>query len=230
MKYLKTRKTSISPQSQRFDFLEMSLEEEETEISDEKFVVQVASIIQLEEETGISKIFLLVLHLKRCSMREEPKYASKMPFYYYNYEKNVHGSVHRQVLLVDYIKCPAFVVPESCINDHTVEPSLSDVFKHRLLHIDYEFFDRGPQSEIGQFLEDKAYTYKKRDDRLLPLLIHMQNDDQQKLKALYEKLLPSFITDHFNYNDLEQSEISLSKENVLSDSDQESEISFTSNT
>lgn len=204
----------------------MKLQEDEILDDKMKYLVQVAGIVQIVEDDDTSMLCLLVLHLVMCPVSEQPMNAAKTPFYHYKYEKNVYGTVHRQLLSVDFLKCPTFLVPESCTNADTIEPSISEIFKIRFLHIDYFFFDRAPHTEIGEYLQQKLFSYKKTENRCIRLLLEIPVSDKKKQKIFYEKLLPKFLTKNFTYNEKCLETKNIYQDNILRHSDQETDISI----
>lgn len=203
----------------------MKLQEDEIEDERMKYLVQVAGIIQIVEEDDTTMLCLLALHLVMCTVSEQPKNASKTPFYHYKYEQNVSGTVHKQLLSVDFLKCPTFLVPESCTNADTIESSISDIFKIRFLHIDYFFFDRAPHNDIGEYLQEKFIVYKKSEKRCIRLLLEIPVFHKKKQKIFFEKMLPKFLTKHFIYNEKCEASRDAIQNNILRHCDQETDIS-----
>ena len=161
---------------------------------------QIACILALVKEGITEGIFFCVLWLDELTPENGPAGLDLIPFPMFSYERAIGFQnkrahvVHRDMVKVDYITKPAFILPASCDSEDLLRDRRTDCFNTRFLVVDYFFFYRKYHVGFHEFLAEKTVEFPQNQRKVLPFLLVNCGEEQ-----VHSQTLPEFITSNYEY-------------------------------
>jgi hypothetical protein len=183
----------------RYDFVEVKATEEDVPEGAKvqtKFFGQVGAFIAVMRQQTCIKLYVLLLWLEELHVGNGPSNMHLFPecVRFFKYQKDRQDRVHRQLIPIEHLLRPAFIIPLDCKYDLLLKSRYHEMLRGTLIGIDMEFVARPSNLPMHHFLSEDQTRSTSTKRAVLPYLL--PKHDLEQVKKL-KKLLPEFITRSF---------------------------------